>query len=376
MKIGGLELKPYAAKKPVSITSTGKLVPPADVLARPSLGEPSLLAMGTEHQLKLALQRYALEPDFKILVFGLGILTKDDVIEHLKDQSDLGKVLLHAEMMYLNEFLVALTSGAGPEPFPKIPKTPLPKIPDWKVKGKYLWMKLPTRAVFAENTTDYVTTPFAQYRIKNVHPVFAARGFVNVVFTGTNDVRANFAPAAKNGLVVYLSGIGHGAYDRFTGHMNSALLKVGDYDPAEVKDKSMHFLSCQTAKTLGPDTIAKGARSYGGYVENFILQWDDPSTPAKNEFELFARSDSTWDIMMANGATALQAYEGTVQAFNAAISQVPNTVAATYLTLDRDRLKMHGDPAAKIMPYRLVKVWVPLRQLAAQDALVAVAEEE
>ena len=145
---------------------------------------------------------------------------------------------------------------------------------------------------------------------------------------------------------------------------------ASQYDPSEVKDKAIHFLSCETAAQLGPDTVAKGAKCYIGYTENFVLQWDDPSTPATNEFLLFAKSDSTVGIMMANGSTAQQAYDATIQAFNAAISQVPNTVAATYLTWDRDHLKLCGDPATQIVPYRYVKVCFPLAAIEQEDALL------
>ena len=59
----------------------------------------------------------------------------------------------------------------------------------------------------------------------------------------------------------------------------------------------------------------------------------------------------------------------------AAISEVPNQVAATYLTLDRDRLVLHGDPATKIMPYRNVKICFPIVPPLA-NALVEYGEIE
>jgi hypothetical protein len=100
------------------------------------------------------------------------------------------------------------------------------------------------------------------------------------------------------------------------------------------------------------------------------MQWDDGTTPAVNEFELFARSDSTYDIMMAKGATAQEAYDATIQAFNAARAQVPNTVAATYLTWDRDHFRLHGDGTTTIKPYRSVKICFPIKVLEEEDALV------
>jgi hypothetical protein len=371
MKIGKLQFKAYAAKKPLTISATDKFLTPSEIVSQVSLSLGSLHTMSTDAQMKLALKRYKMEPDFKLAIVGVGILTKDEVIKHIKAQTEFGQLALQAEMQYCNELMHMLTARKIPS-WPKVPKYPIPKSkwPYWKRVKKCVWLRLRTRAVFCENTTDSVTTPFAKYRMANVHPVFKARGFAVVVLKGTEDVRTNFIPHAKNGLTVYLSGIGHGSYTTYTGHWGNHILQVGQYDPAEVKNKALHFLSCQTAAQLGPDTVAKGSKSYAGYTENFILQWDDPSTPAVDEFKLFAKSDSTFDMMMAKGATAQQAYDATVQAFNAAINQVPNTIAATYLTLDRDRLKLHGAGNTKIHPYRYVKVCFPLVSLEQETALV------
>jgi len=374
MKIGKLQFKGYAAKKPVMVSVTGEFLKAGDVISKPSLTLVSLHTLSKELQMRLALERYKIEPEFKLGIVGVGILTKEEVIEHLKAQTDFGKIVLQAEMQYCNELIASLTAPKVPI-WPKVPKAPLPPKPYWKPIKKCLRLKLATRALFCENTTDGVTTPFANYRIANVHPVFKARGFIVTVIKGTDDIRTNFIPQAKNMLTVYLSGIGHGGYSVYTGHGGNYILEACQYDSAEVKGKAIHFLSCQTARTLGPDTVTKGAKSYAGYIENFILQWDDSSTPI-DEFLLFAKSDSTFDIMMANGATAQQAYDATIQAFNAAISQVPNTVAATYLTLDRDRLRLHGTGATQIKPYRYLKVCFPLVSLEKQNALVKAGEFE
>ena len=381
MKLGNLEFKDYAVQKPVTISPTGEFLTVQKVVDQPVLGFGSLFSLDLEDQRKLTIERYKLEPDFKLGIIGVGILTKDEAMQEIQQETEFGNTLVGAEMGYLNELLSAM-SGPEPPAWPKFPTPPWKEIPPWKIwppwrrRKPCIYIKLPTRALFCENTTDQVTKPFAEYRKKHVHPVFKSRGFTVIVLKGTDDVRANFVPEAKRGLCVYLSGIGHGNYNLYTGHHGDHILVACQYDTAEVKDKSMHFLSCRTGRDLGPDTIAKGANSYAGYIENFILQWDDGSTPAVDEFELFARSDSTYDLMMANGATAQQAFDATYQAFNTAISQVPNQVAATYLTLDRDRLKLHGDPEATIKPFRTLKICFPILQTEKENALLEAGEFE
>lgn len=370
MKIGKLDFKDYSAKKPLAISPEGELITAKEILADENLMTTSLLALSREDQVKLAISRYELEPDFKLGTIGVGLLTKAEVMAHIKRQDAFGQVALQAEMAYCNELIGSLKISKLPAE-PVVPKTPVPFRPDWKPIKKCILLKCKTRAVFCENTTDVVTTPFANYRIANVHSAFAARGFTVVPLTGANDVRTQFVPQAKNSLTVYIAGVGHGAYTVYTGNAGDHILEVGLYDPAEVKGKALHFLSCQTAGQLGPDTVAKGAKCYMGYNENFHLVWDNPATPT-DEFSCFAKSDSTFDIWMANGATAQQAYNATIAMFNAmlALPGIPGSAAATWLAYDRDHCRLLGDPATRILPYRYVRVCFPIAELERENALV------
>ncbi|MBN1569435.1 MAG: hypothetical protein JXA73_16435 [Acidobacteria bacterium] len=370
MKFGRLILKESSAKKPLSITPAGKYVTAKDVLAEVSLQASSLFALSEEQQIKLTLARYELEPDFKLGIIGVGLLTKTEIMEHIRSQDTFGQVAVQAEMGYCNELISSLNAAKLPGR-PVIPKKPVPTYPDWKPIKKCIYLKVKTRALFCENTTDAVTTPFASYRMARVHPVFAARGFAVDVLKDVDDKRAKFIPKAKSSLTVYGSGVGHGAYTLYTGHHGDRILEVGIYDPAEVSGKAFHFLSCQTGGKLGPDTVAKGAKCYAGYTENFHLVWDSSSTPV-DEFICFAEADSTFDIMMANGATAQQAYNATIASFNAQLAKpgIPGSAAATWLAYDRDHLKLFGNPATVILPFRFVKICFPLMDLEKQEALV------
>ena len=376
MKIGKLNFKEFAAQKPLNITPSGEFLTASEIAKKPVLSLGSLFQLDTKQQLKLAVKRFEIEPDFRLGIIGVGLLTKTEVIEHLRRQTEFGRVALRAEMGYCNELIEELVGGGKTTSWPIIPKKPIPIKPNWRPEKKCISLKLINRILFCENTTDSVTRPFAAYRAKNVHPAFKSRGYSLKVLEGTDDVKTNFEPLAKHPLTVYLSGVGHGNYNVYTGHWGDYLLEASQYSSSVVRNKAIHFLSCRTARDLGPDTIKKGAKCYAGYMENFILQWDDGSTPAVNEFELFARSDSTFDIMMANGATAQTAYSATIQAFNAARAQVPNTVAATYLTWDRDNFKLHGDGGhSLLLPYRYIRICYPLKSLEQEEALIKAGDQ-
>jgi hypothetical protein len=69
--------------------------------------------------------------------------------------------------------------------------------------------------------------------------------------------------------VVYLTGVGHGFPNSYTGDNLDPIFSVGQFGSKEVSGKIVHFLSCETAATLGPAFVAKGCRAYFGYSDNF-----------------------------------------------------------------------------------------------------------
>lgn len=372
MKISKLDFKDYAANKPIMVSPSGKFLTIKEVSSTPKLEFGSLFTMSNDSQKKLALERYKMEPDFKLGMFDEGIKSKTEILKNIQDDTEFGILAVQVEMQYCNELMQSLKKTSVPA-FPKLPDKPLPVLPDWRQIKKCIFVKVKNTALFCENTTDSVTGPFATYRITNVHKAFVTRGFNVVANIGTNDTRLNFVNTAKKPLTIYLGGIGHGNYDIYTGHAGEAILKVGAYDATEVKDKAIHFLSCRTAARLGPNTIAKGANCYAGYDENFTFVWDNPATPV-NELNLFERSDSIFDIYMAYGFTAQQAYNASIAMFNASIAAVPGTAAASWLTYDRDHFKLLGDPLAKILPYRYVKICLPIKTPLLEEMLVEVGE--
>jgi hypothetical protein len=68
-----------------------------------------------------------------------------------------------------------------------------------------------------------------------------------------------------------ITGMGHGQYNTFSGYRGEVILEVGSYHPSEVKNKIVHLLSCKTGTQLGPDIVARGAKAFFGYSEDFIF---------------------------------------------------------------------------------------------------------
>lgn len=350
----------FAAQKPIAIMPDGSFVLPVEVQNGLAFGVTSLLALDETLQQRLTLERIALDPTYELGIFVLGRITKDEAMAHVQARSELGRTIINAEIDYCNEYMAQLMGGAQlAPPAPVAPVTPVvPELPPWK-KGRKVPILVQNIALFCEDTCDPLTSLAAAYRKQHVHPAFAKAGFELIVLEGPSDVRDVFAAKAKSAFVTYISGVGHGGPGVYTGCHSSRILEVGAYLPAEVAGKVIHVLSCQTAKQLGPDLVAKGAAAYAGYYENFIF------TTAQQYAELFWRCDSTFDIGIAAGMTVASAHEATIAAYNLAIASVPNTVAATYLTHDRNFLRspvidaIYGKPQVRRPAKRVIWITLP-----------------
>jgi hypothetical protein len=358
-------LSEYASKKPVAITRDGSFVLPQQAEASFDLGVGSLYSLDTPLQQKLTLERIRLDPKYELGVFGLGKFKKTEVVKHVESLTELGHMVIDAEITYCNEFVSSRLPTETVKPLPSVapPEVILPPlVPPYKKVKFYV----KNTALFVENTTDAVTKLAAEYRIAHVHPAFANRGFKVVALTGVDAVRTKFCVEAKHAFVRHIGGVGHGSPTVYTGHLGNHILEVGGYDPAEVRGKVIHLLSCQTAKQLGSDVVTKESPVYSGYFENFTFVYDNPQTPAVNEMTLFWQADSTFEIAMANGLSAQQAHNATIAAYNAAIAQVPNTSAATWLLWNRNNFRspvispIYGEKSTTISPMTTVWITIPL----------------
>jgi hypothetical protein len=366
VKLGKFSVPDYAADKPVMIRSNGQLIYPSDLLKKTKAPAFGVALATPENKTKLALERLKVEPDFEFGVISRnGKYTKVEVLKHVQDQTTLGLQFTDIEVNYAEYFANQLL-GHLPKIPPKLVVSaapPIPPIPnDWKWVTRPYWKFFRTRVLFCENTTDGVTTPAANWRIANVHSVFAARGFDVVSLEGVNDIRASFIPNSKDYRTVYISGVGHGNYTTYTGHLQAAILQVGGYDGAEVKDKILHLLSCETGRTLCPDTVSHGAKAAVGYDENFVFDWANAN--------LYWQCDSQFDISMANGKTVEQAIAATIAKYNAAIASVPGTSTAATLLSDRNLLRSPvsgpawGSKTQRIFPY--VFYYIPFSVFASR----------
>jgi hypothetical protein len=178
-----------------------------------------------------------------------------------------------------------------------------------------------------------------QYREKHVYPHIASKGYAIATCQGPMAKRIYAAPKAQQPGVVYLTGTGHGSYTTYTGHYYDPIFQAGNYSAAEAKEKIVHFLSCETARDLGPDFVNNGCLAYFGYDEDFVF------TTA--EQYVFFECDSEIDRAFADGLNAAQVYDRVKTLFTQRVAdfraQGKQTQAAT-LESDLDCLRCPSSP--------------------------------
>lgn len=156
--------------------------------------------------------------------------------------------------------------------------------------------------VAVDSSYEPVTAAGRKYRDRNVYPYLEKKRFAVRKFQGNLARRTYVAPALLEPGVEYITGVGHGLGDLYTGDYGDPIFHVGGYDRREVNPKIAHFLSCQTAAKLGPDFVRNGCRAYFGYDVNFAFTW--------KESEVFFACDSEIDRAFADGLTAGKVYAG------------------------------------------------------------------
>jgi len=181
---------------------------------------------------------------------------------------------------------------------------------------------------------EIVTQTGFNYRQEKVYPLLQSKGFAIKRCQETLARRIYAAPEARKPHVVYITGVGHGAYDSFTGHFYEPIFTVGDYSPEESNGKIVHFISCETARDLGPDFVAHGCRAYFGYDEDFTFLLDIA--------DIFFECDSEIDHAFAEGLNAGQVYERVKALFDKHIAVLRangDDYKAATLEFDRDHLR-------------------------------------
>jgi len=145
---------------------------------------------------------------------------------------------------------------------------------------------------------------------------------------------------------------GHGSTDTITGHHNEPIITINN--SSILKNKIIYALSCCSAKRLGVNCVAQGAKTYIGYDDDFILVYEPEkiTKPLTDDTaKLFLDPSNELTFSLIKGNTAEIACQHSKEAFKKNIQKLLSSEAteedaslARYLWWDMQHQICLGDP--------------------------------
>jgi hypothetical protein len=173
----------------------------------------------------------------------------------------------------------------------------------------------PTNPVLAiDSSWDGTTKKVFLYRQEHVYPYISKRRLGITNLSETMARRCFFEAEVQRAGVKLITGMGHGDYDQFTGHLGDVIWEIGKYRANEVKNKIVHLLSCRTASKLGPDIVVNGALAFFGYLEDFVFHVDHES--------VFFQCASEIDLALADGLSVSDVHTRVKDVFESNIDEL------------------------------------------------------
>lgn len=214
-------------------------------------------------------------------------------------------------------------------------------------------MKTKLLIVDLECAYESVTEMGYEFRVrKYVYPYLKEKDELSVLaLFGEDATKTNFSAACSIRTVDFITGLGHGNEDVFTGHEHEELWRVGNYNPQETRGKIIHLLSCLTAQTLGRDLVDKtagAAFAYFGYVKEFVVLSLDPGPPDITDdpiADIFFKCDSEIDRLIVDGNKASEVYQGAMELYERQIEEIAGSYpdVAKWLRHDMLALRRYGE---------------------------------
>ncbi len=117
-----------------------------------------------------------------------------------------------------------------------------------------------------------------------------------------NATQKNVESILRTKQIDYISGAGHGRYEMFTGHDGNPIWDVSQ-NLADLKQKVVHLLSCETGAVLGRAIVFHGATAFWGYTVNFAFSHksNPPSLEDDDLAEAFLKMDTIIDRGILSG---------------------------------------------------------------------------
>lgn len=130
-------------------------------------------------------------------------------------------------------------------------------------------------------------------------------------FRGSRAVQPDVDVFIERNDVGYLTGMGHGSYETFTGYEDKPIWSASQ-DLTLLRGAIVHLLSCQTGALLGTSMVRQGALAFWGYTVNFTF-YHKSSPPQElvqdKTAEAFLKMDCIIDRGVLSKKTATEIYD-------------------------------------------------------------------
>jgi hypothetical protein len=247
----------------------------------------------------------------------------------------------------------------------------LGELPEGKIRIRGdrggIIMKAKTLVVDLESAYEPVTEIGYEFRVrKYVYPNLRAKEDMSVIaLFGEDATKLNFTPACSIRTVDFITGLGHGNNDVFTGQEGEVLWRVGNYDSQETTGKIIHLLSCLTARRLGYDLVDNGALAYFGYNEEFafVTSASPPPDITEDPFaDPFFKCDSEIDRLIAECHQANEVYGMAMDLYQSEFNKLVevDVEAAKWLRHDMQALRRYGNPNVSLCGKREIYLNTPV----------------
>jgi hypothetical protein len=147
--------------------------------------------------------------------------------------------------------------------------------------------------------------------------------------------------------------VGHGDSDVVTGQNDGTILKVGEYNDAEIKDKVIYCFSCQSADNLGPDLIAHGAAAFLGWTDDYLWLLDDTKlmTPWNDDMAAPCMMPVIEGLnALLDGKTVSEVRQIQLDSYSDYAANLDDELIKDLVLFNQSNFVLYGDPQASINP--------------------------
>ena len=147
--------------------------------------------------------------------------------------------------------------------------------------------------------------------------------------------------------------VGHGDDDQVNGQHDAILLKVGEYNDNEVKNKVIYSFSCLSAVELGPDLINRGATAFLGWNDDYLWMIDESQllTPWNDKLAapcIMPVIDGLNALL--DGKTMSEVKQLQLDSYSDYATRTDDELIKDLVQFNQSNFVLYGDPQAHINP--------------------------